>query len=82
MKRQPQETTEECQARAEDFLGKLRMTTATIVACHVQLEKCAKILEDEYPEVDTEIEWKVVFDQLDSIGNKLTRYAEEVMEVK
>ena len=82
MKREQQETTEECKARADDYLGKLRMATALTVACQVQLEKVAKTIEDEYPEVNTEIEWKVVFDQLDSISNKLTRYAEEVMEVK
>lgn len=82
MKREHQETTEECKARADDFLSKLRMTTAIIVICQTHLEIQAKILEDEYPEVNTEIELKVVFDQLNSIGNKLTKYAEEVMEVR
>jgi hypothetical protein len=82
VKRQEQETTEEYLTRADDFLGKLRMALATIVACQVHLEKCAKIIGDEYPEIDTEKEWAEVFENLCAIGNKTTRYAEEVMEVK
>lgn len=80
--RKPLETTEEYLIRADDFLGKLRMTVAVIIACQVHLEKCAKTFEDEYPEVDTEKEWQAVFDNLEAIGNKTTKYAEKVIEGK
>ena len=82
MKRKPLESTEEALERVSDFLTNLCIATGIIVVCHSHLERQAKVLEDQYPEINIEKEFGAVFEKLDEIGNKLTKYAEKVMEIE
>jgi hypothetical protein len=82
MKRLPMETEDELKIRIETYLGRLRMITATIVVCHMHLEKQMEALESEYPDLAEGLEeaWGDVIDGLDKIGDKITQYVDEVQK--
>lgn len=83
MKRQMQETVEECEVRAEESLHGLRLAVGVIIACHTHLEKMKERIETNYPDLADKLEeaWGDVFDGLDEIGERCTKYATEVMEI-
>jgi hypothetical protein len=82
MKRLPMETEEELKIRIETYLGKLRIITATIVVCHMHLEKQMEALESEYPDLAEGLEeaWGDVINGLNKIGDKITQYVDEVQK--
>ena len=78
MKRKFQESQTEFEIRRDEYLGRLRINTATIIACQAHLENAAKAIEDDYPQINISDEFAEVFANLDLIGDRITRFAEEV----
>jgi len=78
--RKPFESSAEYADTVSDYLKNIRMSTAMIVACTVKLEQTMKILEEEY-NLDFP-EWKDVFANLDTIGEKTTNFVEDFIRAR
>jgi hypothetical protein len=78
--RKPLESEEEYMNRKIDYLKNLRTTKILISHYTIKLERHAKLLEDEYNL--SYPEWSNVLGGLEDIGDKLTKFIEEVIETR